>query len=147
MKKCLAVIIMFMALCFMTLNVAASGGTGKGKAKGAGQGASKHYDVNKEQAKHDDSGNKNRDHGNKANKHDEGWEHRGDHEFRIFGDRDQRPPGWSRGKKTGWGNCGVPPGQAKKGECRTYSYLGHRYYYYNDDSGRMVVRRIMLGGR
>jgi hypothetical protein len=27
---------------------------------------------------------------------------------------DHRPPGWDRGKKVGWGNCNVPPGQAKK---------------------------------
>jgi hypothetical protein len=24
------------------------------------------------------------------------------------------PPGWSRGRKTGWGGLGMPPGQAKK---------------------------------
>src|SRR5438874_10527275 len=24
---------------------------------------------------------------------------------------DHRPPGWSKGKKTGWGDCDVPPGQ------------------------------------
>jgi hypothetical protein len=24
------------------------------------------------------------------------------------------PPGWSRGRKTGWGYWGMPPGQAKK---------------------------------
>jgi hypothetical protein len=30
---------------------------------------------------------------------------------------DGRPPGWSKGKKTGWGNCDVPPGQAKKYGC------------------------------
>ena len=29
-----------------------------------------------------------------------------------------RPPGWDKGKKTGWGNCDVPPGQAKKEGCR-----------------------------
>lgn len=28
-----------------------------------------------------------------------------------------RPPGWSKGKKTGWGNCNLPPGQAKKHGC------------------------------
>jgi len=28
-----------------------------------------------------------------------------------------RPPGWDKGKKTGWGNCDVPPGQAKKSGC------------------------------
>ena len=27
----------------------------------------------------------------------------------------KRPPGWSRGRKTGWGGWGVPPGQLKKG--------------------------------
>ena len=25
-----------------------------------------------------------------------------------------RPPGWDEGRKTGWGNLGMPPGQAKK---------------------------------
>jgi hypothetical protein len=28
-----------------------------------------------------------------------------------------RPPGWSKGRKTGWGNCDLPPGQAKKYGC------------------------------
>jgi len=28
-----------------------------------------------------------------------------------------RPPGWDRGRKTGWGACGVPPGLAKKAGC------------------------------
>ena len=30
-------------------------------------------------------------------------------------DKDRaRPAGWSKGRKTGWGNCNLPPGQAKK---------------------------------
>ena len=28
-----------------------------------------------------------------------------------------RPPGWDRGRKTGWGACDVPPGLAKKSGC------------------------------
>ena len=32
-------------------------------------------------------------------------------------DRDHRPPGWDKGKKKGWGDCDVPPGQAKKHGC------------------------------
>jgi hypothetical protein len=32
-------------------------------------------------------------------------------------ERSGRPPGWDRGRKTGWGNCHVPPGQAKKEGC------------------------------
>lgn len=31
--------------------------------------------------------------------------------------RDSRPHGWNKGKKTGWGDCDVPPGQAKKKGC------------------------------
>lgn len=72
--------------------------------------------------------------------HDDRWEHRDDYEYRSFG-RDERPPGWSKGKKTGWGNCGLPPGQAKKYGCRTYMYEGRPHYYYRDDGGRIVVRR------
>src|SRR3954463_12310280 len=30
---------------------------------------------------------------------------------------DKRPAGWDKGKKTGWGDCDVPPGQAKKQGC------------------------------
>jgi len=36
----------------------------------------------------------------------------------IFHNRfDGRPYGWSRGRKTGWGHCNLPPGQAKKYGC------------------------------
>ncbi len=39
----------------------------------------------------------------------------------IFDDRrdrfDDRPYGWSRGRKVGWGNCDLPPGLAKKYGC------------------------------
>ena len=55
---------------------------------------------------------------------DEGWENRGDYEYRTYGERDGVPPGWSKGKKTGWGNCGLPPGRAKKYGCQSYRYQG-----------------------
>src|SRR5579864_1689057 len=90
------------------------------------------------------------DHGDKRNKHGnkhfdkddhQGWERREGYEYRIYGDREGRPPGWSRGKKTGWGNCGLPPGQAKKYGCRTYVYEGRPYYYYQNEGGQIIVRR------
>ena len=90
------------------------------------------------------------DHGDKdnkqghGNKHDSdeghGWEHRGDYEYRSYSPGGV-PPGWSHGKKTGWGDCGLPPGQAKKYGCRTYSYQGRPYYYYQNDAGQIFVRR------
>lgn len=55
--------------------------------------------------------------------------YRGDHdryrkEYRNRDDR--RPPGWSKGKKTGWGNCNLPPGQAKKQGCYDHRYRTNR---------------------
>lgn len=94
-------------------------------------------------ADHGDKENKHANkHFDKFDKHDhQGWERREGYEYRVYGDREGRPPGWSRGKKTGWGNCGLPPGQAKKHGCRTYVYEGRPYYYYQDEGGQIIVRR------
>jgi hypothetical protein len=57
---------------------------------------------------------------------DKDRDHRVSHDRDRDGDRDRdrdkhaRPAGWSKGRKTGWGNCNLPPGQAKKnGGCNT----------------------------
>lgn len=97
------------------------------------------------QADHGDKGSK---HGN-GNKHfdddgDQGWDRRDGYEYHSYGDHDPRPAGWSKGKKTGWGNCGLPPGQAKKYGCRTYVYEGRPHYYYQDERGQIFVRRPIV---
>ncbi len=73
---------------------------------------------------------------------DDRWERREGYEYRTY-ERGQVPPGWNKGRKTGWGNCGMPPGQAKKYGCRTYSYNGRSHYYYQDEQGRVFVRRAI----
>jgi hypothetical protein len=91
-----------------------------------------------------DKGQKHQ-HGNKHNDDDDrGWERRDGYEYRVYGDHDGRPPGWSHGNKTGWKNCGLPPGQAKKYGCQTYVYEGRPHYYYQDELGRIVVRRPII---
>jgi hypothetical protein len=92
---------------------------------------------------HEDS---KHDHGNKHSDDDDdrGWEQRDGYEYRTYRDRDGRPPGWNRGKKTGWGNCGLPPGQAKKYGCHSYTYQGVPHYYYQDDQGQIIVRRPLV---
>ena len=75
---------------------------------------------------------------------DRNWERRDGYEYRSYGDRDGRPPGWSRGEKTGWKNCGLPPGQAKKYGCRVYTYEGRPHYYYQDEYGAIIVRRPII---
>ncbi len=115
-------------------------GQGKGKDKSSGQAASEDKSAGKqEKAKHKEKNSK----ADKEKDKDraKGWESREGYEYRTYGEAKSRPPGWSKGKKTGWDNCGVPPGQAKKGECRTYTYQGRRHYYYYDEQGRMQVRR------
>ncbi len=81
-------------------------------------------------------------HGNKAS--DDGWQEHDGWEYRTYGPQDGRPPGWSQGKKTGWGNCGMPPGQAKKYGCNAYQYQGRTYYYYQDPAGQIIVRRPVI---
>ena len=72
------------------------------------------------------------------------WERRGEYEYRAYSGRDERPPGWSRGNKTGWRDCGLPPGQAKKYGCYTYVNEGRRYYYYQDERGVIYERRPVI---
>lgn len=90
---------------------------------------------------------KHKEHGKGHEKHayahEEGWERRGDFEYRTFG-RGEHPPGWNQGRKTGWGNCGMPPGQAKKYGCRSFVYQGRQHYYYQDNDRRIVVRRPII---
>ncbi|HLI62003.1 MAG TPA: hypothetical protein VKV05_01295 [Terriglobales bacterium] len=82
-------------------------------------------------------------HGNPHARGEPGWERRGNYEYSSYGPGNV-PPGWSRGKKTGWGNCGMPPGQAKKYGCRTYTYQGRSYYYYQNEAGQIMVRRPVV---
>ena len=88
---------------------------------------------------------KGHSHGNKHDDHDDqGWQRRDGYEYRHYAENDQRPPGWSRNKKTGWGNCGLPPGQARKYGCRSYVYEGRPHYYYQDERGEIIVRRPII---
>ncbi|HLK31593.1 MAG TPA: hypothetical protein VKT29_00805 [Terriglobales bacterium] len=87
------------------------------------------------------------DHGRHGDRDDDRdgdrWERRGRYEYHSF-DRDARPPGWVRGRKVGWGYCGLPPGQARKYGCWSYVHEGRRYYYYRDDDDRIIVRRPII---
>ncbi len=50
-----------------------------------------------------------------------------------------RPPGWSKGKKTGWGDCDVPPGQAKKAGCTPHDRREHHANYPRTEGRRPVI--------
>jgi hypothetical protein len=116
-RRTLAALALCAALALFTPNVSADHGNGQGKGKGNPHAAAR------------------------SDRDDDGWERHDRYDVRIYGPRDGRPPGWSKGNKTGWGDCGMPPGQAKKYGCRTYVFQNRRYYYYQDEIGRIVVRR------
>jgi hypothetical protein len=54
------------------------------------------------------------------------------------------PPGWSRGRKAGWGNCDLPPGLAKKRGCVA---SGFQLVRYPVERGRIVVVRVPVDHR
>jgi hypothetical protein len=104
-----------------------------GKGNGKGNPHANRFD--------NDDRDEDRDHDRRRHHDDDRWERRGGYEYRVYDRREGMPPGWKRGKKTGWGNCGLPPGQAKKYGCQTYVYESRTYYYYEDNSGHIIIRR------
>ena len=58
--------------------------------------------------------------------------------------REDRPRGWGHGRKTGWGACDVPPGQAKRAGCRpVWSIFNPRHR--DDDRYRIWNQRNWYG--
>jgi hypothetical protein len=53
-------------------------------------------------------------------------------------DGDNRPPGWDKGKKSGWGDCDLPPGQAKKQGCNSTQTAHHHHRDRDHDRDRTV---------
>lgn len=78
------------------------------KGKPSGRGNDKHEDKSKV---------KDRDRDDKDRDHKKDWGERDRDHGKVA--NNGRPPGWDKGKKTGWGNCDVPPGQAKKQGCNS----------------------------
>ena len=58
--------------------------------------------------------------------------------------RYNEPPGWSHGRKAGWGHCDLPPGLAKKRGCYPTRY---RMVRYPVERGAFVVVRVPVDYR
>jgi hypothetical protein len=85
-----------------------------------------------------------KDHGNgkSHNKHadqDRDRDHDGDKDHDRHGPS-SRPAGWDKGKKTGWGNCDVPPGQAKKVGCNPGNTAHHADHVKHSDHDARLHR-------
>ncbi|PYX63970.1 MAG: hypothetical protein DMG74_15060 [Acidobacteria bacterium] len=103
-------------------------------AQGRGRDKDHDRDDRKELRDHD------ADHDRDKSPHHVGHNAGHDRDFDRDGDRDdhdRRPPGWSHGRKTGWGDCDVPPGQAKKHGCHS----GHRHPSTRTVNHTPVLRR------
>ncbi|HTM89715.1 MAG TPA: hypothetical protein VL155_16045 [Terriglobales bacterium] len=129
-RRWLATLALISALAVATPALMADHGWDRDK----GEHGNKHF-------REDDHGRRgDRDDHRRHDRDGDRWERRGRYEYHTY-DRDGRPPGWARGRRVGWGYCGLPPGQARKYGCWSYIYEGRRYYYYHDDGGRIIVRR------
>src|SRR5438552_3740482 len=139
-RRWLAVLALMAALGVAAPALMADHGQGGDKDKGEGHG--KHFrddehgrrgdrDADRRGAR-DDRRRSDRDDHRRGSRDDDRWERRGRYEYHSY-DRDGRPPGWARGRRVGWGYCGLPPGQARKYGCWSYVHEGRRYYYYHED--------------
>jgi hypothetical protein len=76
-----------------------------------------------------DHGGKGRDHDRDDVRHHDRDRHgdrdRDDRRIIISRHHTSRPPGWDHGRKVGWGNCNMPPGQAKKAGCHSTVHHHH----------------------
>lgn len=73
------------------------------------------------------------DKGNKGGSHGNGQGNSAQHHNGHDDADGNRPPGWDKGKKTGWGDCDVPPGQAKKQGCNSTT---SRHHHHDKDHDR-----------
>ena len=106
-------------------------------AKDHGKGHDRDDDDRKHATHHDNDRDKDHD-----RDHDKDRDHDRDHDRDR--DRDKHTPGWSQGKKTGWGDCNLPPGQAKKQGCHgdgDHDRDDHKVHHGDGDHDRDDHRR------
>lgn len=65
----------------------------------------------------------------------------------ILRDVSYQPQGWNRGRKTGWGNCDLPPGQAKKYGCSPAFLRQSRVVRFPIADGRFWLVRVPMDYR
>lgn len=91
------------------------GGKGGGPPADKGKGKSSNEHGSKDKDKHHAD--------NDWDDHHEGRGH--EHHATASTGPSSRPQGWNEGKKTGWGDCNVPPGLAKQRGCDSHGF-SHR---------------------
>ena len=65
----------------------------------------------------------------------------------ILRDASYQPQGWNRGRKTGWGNCDLPPGQAKKYGCSSAFLRRSQVVRFPVADGRFWLVRVPMDYR
>jgi hypothetical protein len=93
----------------------AKGGQGGKPSANKGKGSSQHGSKEKDKGWNKDK-DKDKGHG---------------HEHQAAAGRSDRPKGWDEGKKTGWGDCNVPPGLAKQRGCDSHGFSARERSVHN----------------
>jgi hypothetical protein len=101
--------ILALAVCLGLLPAAADAKGGKGGGPPADKGRNSSGQSVQEKDKH---------HDDDRDDHHAGRGH--GHEHEAAAGPSNRPSGWDKGNKTGWGDCNVPPGLAKQRGCDSH---------------------------
>jgi len=121
------------------LTVAMGGQTKQEKARAKFDQITHRDQAREQERDRDRDGDRDRDH-DRAGRRDRDDDHDRDHHG--FKNSHGRPPGWEHGKKTGWGDCDLPPGQAKKYGCHPpHSHHHHTREVRTSDTKPVVLPR------
>ena len=112
-RRFLQILALTVCLGLLPAAALAKGGKGGGPPGDKGKSFSEHGSKDKDKGK---AAEKDKGKGQSA-----GRGHRGSGSATAQGPSD-RPSGWDQGKKTGWGDCDVPPGLAKKRGCDSHGF-------------------------
>jgi hypothetical protein len=69
------------------------------------------------------------------------WQTKGKFEYHVY---KLRPTDWPQGQATSPEACGMTPAQGAKYQCKTITYEGRPYYYYEGEQGRIYARRPVV---
>ncbi len=69
------------------------------------------------------------------------WQTKGKFEYRVY---KLRPTGWPQGQAVAPEACAMTKAQAAKYQCKTITYEGRPYYYFEGEQGSVYARRPIV---
>ena len=71
----------------------------------------------------------------------EQWQTKGKYEYRVY---KLKPTDWPQAQPVPAEKCAMTPDQASKYQCKTVTYQGRLYFYYEGEHGNIYARRPVV---